>query len=466
MNWFGPITRLLLATCILACHATAQTDPDESLPAIYRSVSATSNVPSADYPRLYADGRATFRIRFPSARSVQLDGGQGLGKGPFPMTKDAEGVWSVTIPPATVGFHYYWFSVDGVAINDPGSETYFGYSKETSGVEIPDPFFVSTLLISSPRPAFYDPQNGPHGKIEANWYFSRTTGKWRRCFVYTPPGYQDAANTKMRYPVLILQHGAGENETGWGKQGRMNFIMDNLVNAGKAKPMIVVMDNGYAEYAEKPKQSGGANSGAPYLRLPTRLEAFGSVVLHDLIPMIDNTYRTISDRDHRAMAGLSMGATETMAITLSHIDTFSYVGSFSGAQFSMSQRSPAPVPATGQPAAGGPGNPGTPGSLQSAGVVSKESTATPPRPVLPPFDPMTSYGDAFADAPSFNQKVHLLWFGAGTAEVQLNNALRTNVDKLRAHGINLVLYESPGTAHEWLTWRRDLNEFAPLLFRR
>jgi enterochelin esterase-like enzyme len=371
------------------------------------------------------------------------------------MSKDATGVWSVTIPPATVGFHYYWFSVDGVAINDPGSETYFGYNKETSGIEIPDPFFVSTLLISSPQPAFYDLQNGPHGRLEANWYLSKTTGKWRRCFVYTPPGYQDEANIKMRYPVLILQHGAGENETGWGRQGRMNFIMDNLINAGKAKPMIVVMDNGYAEYAHKPNQSVAPDPEAPYLRLPSGLEAFGSVVLHDLIPMIDSTYRTIADRDHRAMAGLSMGGLETMAITLSHSDTFSYIGSFSGAQFSMSQRPRAPAP----------DRPVT-GSLQAAGAVSKDSAAAPVRLVLPPFDPMTSYGEVFADAARFNHTVHLLWFGAGTAEVQLNNALRTNVEKLRAHGVNLVLYESPGTAHEWLTWRRDLNEFAPLLFQQ
>jgi enterochelin esterase-like enzyme len=426
LNVKGPIALLLLAACIPANHAAAQSDPDESLPAIYRSVPATSNVRSADYPRLYADGRATFRLRFPSAKSVQLNGGQGLGRVPFPMTQDADGVWSVTIPPAIVGFHYYWFSVDGVAIGDPGSETYFGYGKETSGIEIPDPFFVSTLLVSSPRPAFYDPQDGGHGRIEANWYFSKTTGKWRRCFVYTPPGYQDEARIKLRYPVLILQHGAGENETGWGKQGRMNFIMDNLINAGKAKPMIVVMDNGYARYAGKPVESAGAEARAPYLRPPAELEAFEPVVLHELIPMIDSTYRTIPDRDHRAMAGLSMGARETMAITLSHLDTFSYIGSFS-------------------PPAAAPASPDARGTGSS---------------------PMTFYGDAFADAARFNQKVHLLWFGAGTAEVELNNALRATVDKLRAHGIHLVLYESPGTAHEWLTWRRDLNEFAPLLFQQ
>ena len=417
----GTVILVFFAAWAPGWQARAAGDQDEGLPAIYRSVPASSNVPAADYPRRYADGRATFRILIPAASNVQLAGGQGLGQAPFPMTKDANGMWSVTIPPATVGFHYYWFIVDGMTINDPGSETYFGYGKETSGIEIPDPFFVSTLLISSPRPAFYDPQDGPHGTLGANWYFSRTTGKWRRCFVYTPPGYDNEANARTRYPVLILQHGAGEDETGWGKQGRVNFIMDNLINAGKAKPMIVVMDNGYAAYALQPAETQGKAPHDPYLDLPPGLDAFGAVVLDELIPMIDASYRTLPDRDHRALAGLSMGGMETMAIALGHLDRFSYIGSFSGAQFVIAQ--------------------------------------------LPPFDPLTSYGHVFADAARFNGKVSLLWFGAGTAEVQFNEALRSGVGKLRDHGIRLVLYESPGTAHEWLTWRRDLNEFAPLLFR-
>lgn len=414
---------------------------DAALPAIYRSAPASSNVPGADYPRLYADGRASFRIKFPSATSVQLAGGAGLGRQPFPMTRDADGVWSVTIPPATVGFHYYWFIVDGTRVNDPGSQTFLGYGMPTSGIEIPDPFFVSTLLISSPRPAFYDPQQGAHGRVEENWYFSRATQRWRRCFVYTPPGYGDAENAQTRYPVLILQHGAGEDETGWGRQGRVNFILDNLINAGKALPMIVVMDNDYAAPALPPGTVPAAGavtapqSQDPYLRLPPGLDAFGPVVLDELIPLVDAGYRTVADREHRAIAGLSLGGLEAMAVGLGHLDAFAYIGSFSGAQFVIAAH---PAPAD-RPA---------PLGLR-----------------LPPFDAATAYGKVFADATKFNAKVHLLWFGAGTAEVDFNQSLRAAAEQLRARGIRFTLYESPGTAHEWLTWRRDLEEFAPLLFR-
>jgi len=419
----------LVAQCFAADRA------DEALPDIYRSVPASSNVPGAQYPRLYADGRASFRLEFPSAKVVQLAGGQGLGREPFAMSRDSDGVWSVTIPPATVGFHYYWFIVDGTPVNDPGSETYFGYGKPTSGIEVPDPFFVSSLLISSPRPAFYDPQDGAHGRLEANWYFSRITGRWRRCFVYTPPGYGDAANAHTRYPVLLLQHGAGEDETGWGKQGRVNFIMDKLIDAGTAQPMIVVMDNDYATFASTPGTAPASPPDDPYFRMPPALDAFEPVVLDELIPMIDAGYRTIADRDHRAVAGLSLGGLEAMAVALGHLDEFAYIGSFSGAQFVIAAHPPAPG-------------------------------ASPPLGFrLPPFDPATSYGKVFANAAEFNARVHLLWFGAGTAEVDFNATLRSAARQLRAHGIRFTLYESPGTAHEWLTWRRDLEEFAPLLFR-
>jgi enterochelin esterase family protein len=410
-------------------------DADDALPAIYRSVPASTNVPEAQSPRVYADGRVTFRLKFPSATTVQVAGGAGLGRTPFPMSQDSDGAWSVTIPPVTVGFHYYWFTVDGTPVNDPGSETFFGYGKPTSGIEVPDPFFVSTLLISSPRPAFYDPQDGAHGRIDANWYFSRATGRWRRCFVYTPPGYGDPANAQTRYPLLVLQHGAGEDETGWGKQGRVNFIMDKLIDAGKAQPMLVVMDNDYGTFAPAVGAVPAQQPQDPYLRLPPGLDAFGTIVLDEVIPLVDAGYRTIADRDHRAIAGLSLGGVEAMAVGLGHLDVFGSVGSFSGAQFVIAAH---PPPAGGSPPLG----------LR-----------------LPPFDPTTSYGGVFADAPGFNAKVHVLWFGAGTAEVDFNATLRAAARQLRAHGIRLTVYESPGTAHEWLTWRRDLAEFAPLLFR-
>lgn len=423
---------------------------NESLPGASQAVPAATNVPSAEYPRVYADGRVIFQLRMPSAQSVQLEGGQGLCRGRIPMIKDAEGVWNLTIGPSATGFHYYWFNVDGVAMNDPGSETFFGYGKETSGIEIPDPMSIDTDLPNVPinpvRPTFYAPHDGPQGQLEEHWYLAKTTGNWRRCFVYTPAGYNEAANSNTRYPVLYLQHGAGEDETGWGRQGCVNFILDNLINpppvrglfamfggpAGpKAKPMIIVMDNDYATYT---KQVSGSENHDPSSRyLSPGIDAFGSVVIDDLIPMIDRTYRTIGDRDHRAMAGLSLGAMETMAVALTHLDTFSYVGAFSLPFF------------------------GT--------IPPRPPSAQTSRPAPPPFDPKAAYEGVFADAASFNQRVRLLWFGAGTAEVQLNDALRENVAKLTAQGLKPVLYQSLGTAHEWLTWRRCLNEFAPQLFQ-
>lgn len=411
---------------------------NESAPGALQAVPAVTNVPSAEYPRVYADGRVTFRVHLPEVKAVRLEGGQGLCPSPVPMSKDADGNWSVTLAPTVMGFHYYWFNVDGTIMNDPGSETFFGYNKETSGIEIPDPQQISSDLVTAPVIPFYAPHPGAHGQLQENWYESKVTGKWRRCIVYTPPGYQDAANAETRYPVLYLQHGAGEDETGWSRQGGVNFIMDNSIlgntssffaafmgGVPKAKEMIVVMDNGCATYATPGSEERDPSE--KYLR--PGLEAFGAVMVQELIPMADRTYRTIADRDHRAMAGLSMGGIQTMAVALTHLDLFSQIGTFSGAQF-MPPRSASP----------------------------RSSTA-------PPFDLGTSYGGVFADAASFNSKVRLLWMGAGTAELALSASLRDNVGKLRAANIKVTEYQSPGTAHEWQTWRLCLNKFAPLLFQ-
>jgi len=415
---------------------------NESLPGAAQAVPATTTVPSAEYPRVYADGRVIFQVHLPFAKAVQLEGGQGLCPAPVPMTRDAEGNWTVTLAPTVMGFHYYWFNVDGTKVNDPGSETFFGYNKETSGIEIPDPQQISSDLVTAPVVPFYAPHKGsPQGQLHEHWYESEVTGKWRRCIVYTPPGYHDAANAGTRYPVLYLQHGAGEDETGWSRQGGVSFIMDNAIHgnsssffaasAPKAKEMIVVMDNGYAAYKDGagPESRDPSESYVPAF-IRGSVEAFGAVLIKELIPMIDLTYRTIADHDHRAMAGLSMGGMQTMAIALTHLDMFSYIGTFSGAQFL------APPP-----------------SAQSAGQTT------------PPFDPKTSYGGVFADAAAFNGKVRLLWMGAGTAELSLNESLLENVKKLQAGNIKMVQFHSPGTAHEWQTWRICLNKFAPLLFQ-
>jgi enterochelin esterase-like enzyme len=282
--------------------------------------------------------------------------------------------------------------VDGVNVNDPASYSYFGWARETSGIEVPDAGVD-----------FYAVKDVPHGAVRAQWYQSKITGKWRKAHVYTPPDYDRKSRT--RYPVLYLQHGAGENERGWVEQGRANFILDNLIAAGKARPMILVVDTGYASFA-------GTNVGT---NRTAATAAFEDVMLKELIPMIDATFRTKSGRESRAMAGLSMGSGQTLNITLKHLDKFAWIGAMSG----------------------------------------------PPR---QGFDVATSYDGAFRDAAAFNKKVKLLWLGAGTAEERFHTSTVAIHEALDRASIRNVFYSSPGTDHEWQTWRRSLHDFAPRLF--
>jgi enterochelin esterase family protein len=311
------------------------------------------------------------------------------------MTKDDKGVWSVTLPPVVPGFHYYWFLVDGVAVNDPGSETFFGWGRQTSGIDVPEP-----------GAEYYEARDVPHGEVRLRLYQSKVTGQWRRAYVYTPPDYD--SNQRTRYPVLYLQHGAGENATSWTKQGRANLILDNLIASGKAKPMIVVMDTGYAfKPGATPVQGPTGNPAIP--------NAFEDVVVTDLIPAIDAHYRTLATRDSRAMAGLSMGGAQTLQITSNHLELFAWIGSFS-----------APIRN---------------------------------------FDPKASMNGALIDPAAFNKRVRLLWLGAGTAEETMYKAGAQVHAALDSAGIKHVFYESAGTSHEWQTWRRSLNDFVPRLFR-
>ena len=381
------MTRILLLTGLVSILASLRAEP----------IIPSSNLSGAKLPRIESDLRVTFRLKAPHAKQVKLDGGSGLIKEPTEMARAEDGTWSITTPPVVPGFHYYWFTVDGLRVNDLGSQTFFGWARDTSGIEIPEAGVD-----------FYDPAPDiSRGEIRERWYFSKLTGQWRRAHVYTPAGYDH--DTRTRYPVLYLQHGAGENERGWVEQGRANFIMDRLIAAEKARPMILVVDTGYASYAS-------TNAPSTFRRSTGPTRAFEEVILTELIPMIDSTYRTQPDRLHRAMAGLSMGAGQTLTITLRHLDQFAWIGAMSGA----------------------------------------------PREI---FDANTSYEGAFRDAATFNQKVKLLWIGAGTAEERFHaNALSMH-HNLTQGGINTVFYSSPGTAHEWQTWRRSLHDFAPRLFR-
>lgn len=370
---------------------------------------AFTNVWDAQYPRVDSGGRVEIRVKAPDATKVKLN----FWSGPkLDMEKQPDGVWTVTTPPLVPGLHYYTIIIDGAEVSDPNSHAFFGGGKDTSMVEVPES-----------GSTYYLPEDVPHGQVREIWYNSKVTGGWRHALVYLPAGY-DVQTTK-RYPVLYLQHGAGEDESGWIRQGHANFILDNLIASGNSKPMILVMAYGYARRAGQPAPDlSGKPFGSPEMMkaMQEMALAFEDDMTEALIPFIDSNFRTIPDRDHRAMAGLSMGGMQTFQVTFDHLDLFSYIGGFSGAA----------------------------GAL----VLGNQK-----------LDPKTAFHGALADPADFAKRVHLLWLGVGTEEPE---RMRTGIQRLHASleeaNIPHVFYESPGTAHEWQTWRRDLKDFAPRLF--
>lgn len=358
---------------------------------------AISNVPGNEYPKVSDDMRAIVRYTSKSAKKVQVQGGEGFAPQPVDMVNDGEGNWSVELKGLTPGFHYYWFLVDGVQVNDPASVAYFGYSRPTSGI-----------YAAYPGEDYMDAKDVPHGVVREQWYLSSVTGLWRRTYVYTPAGYDESTD---KYPVFYLLHGMGENERGWSLQGRMNFIMDNLIAEGKAVPMIVVMDCGYTDTMDP---ATGA------IKRSTDAGSLGEIYFKDIIPMVEKNYRAKSDRESRAMAGLSMGGFQTMNIALSNIDKFAYIGGFSAA-------------------------------LMMGGRQQ--------------VDLKTAYNGAFADPAAFNKKVKLLWLGAGSGEKMFVDAAVNMGKQLSDMGVKVQLYVSDNTFHEWHTWSRCLKEFAPKLFK-
>ncbi len=355
-------------------------------------------------PLVHPDGRVTFRLKAPHAQKVRVEplngqpennGYNGLGKAAYEMTRDQDGIWTVTTPPVVPGLHSYWLVVDGVRLNDTASKTYGSTKMQVCGVE-----------VAEPGVDFYDIKEVPHGQVRMQWYYSKVTNAWRRALIYTPPDYD--THPEQRYPVLILRHGGGEDETGWVEQGRANFILDNLISDGKARPMIVVMDWGQAPTPDQPIH-------IPSTPPPPEI---GLVTVNELIPMVDAAFRTIPDRAARAMAGLSMGSVQTLYIGLANLGTFSYLGIFS--------RRP---------------------------MDKKE------------FNIQKSFDGVFTDPAAFNKKVKLFWWGAGTAEEGIYNATKANLAELAAAGIQSVFVAFPGTSHEWQTWRKSLYDFAPRLFQ-
>ena len=364
------------------------------------------------YPAVNSERRVRARILAPQAQSVLLD----LGGVKYPLAKGEDGAWVGVSQPQDEGFHYYQINIDGAQVPDPNSLFFYGAGRWGSGIEIP-----------AQDQDFYALKHVPHGQLREVLYFSKTSNSTRHCFVYTPPDYDKDPN--QRFPVLYLQHGMGENETGWANQGHANLILDNLIAEAKAKSFIIVMENGGGGGGRggppPPSRAPADATNAPSARGPGARGALGGgfnfgafehVLLDDLIPHIDGQYRTIADQSHRAMAGLSVGGMQTKTITLAHLDTFSHIGIFSG------------------------------GSIGTNDI---------------------------SNLAAFKQQVKVVFVSYGSRELGGNRTGRggfggdpkANTQALKEAGVNSHFYVSPETAHEWQSWRRGLYQFAPLLFQ-
>jgi enterochelin esterase-like enzyme len=407
------ITLLVCISALSAPFCVAQTNEpaNDWMPSAW-------NQPNQQYPQVNSQGYARFRIMASAAQRVSVN------LGGVTLTKDEDGAWvGATRQPLEEGFHYYHLTIDGAVVNDPGTLCFYGSSRLENGIEVP-----------AHDQDFYALKDVPHGHILQDRYYSRTANGWRRIFVYTPPNYDKNPNT--RYGVLYLQHGGGEDETGWPLQGKTDLIMDNLIAEGKAKPLIIVMESssvggggarGGARGGGAPgaapaggpnpapgAATGGRGGGRGGVANMDFTSGFGRLLTEDLIPFIEANYRTLPDQAHRAMAGLSMGGMATRQITLANLDKFSHIGIFSGGSISMED-------------------------------VDK--------------------------APGFKDKVKVVFVGYGS--IELTNRVgggvggdpKVNAEALKQAGINSVFYVSPNTRHEWLSWRRSLHEFAPLLFK-
>lgn len=408
-TFFSFVTMVTLVTILAAVPVTAQDQPDSDFK------TAATTIRGQEYPKVDSQRRVQFRIDAPEVQSIRVLGTE--------LTKDENGVFTGITAPQDPGFHYYQLTVDGFNVADPMSETFFGANNVRSGIEIPDAGVD-----------FYDFKDVPHGVIRSQWYTAPSSGDIRHAYIYTPPGYDE--NTDTQYPVLYLQHGMGEDRRAWANQGRTNFILDNLIAEGKAVPMIVVIEDGNIATGPSPtdrpptgavsttyentsteaaggfggggQRPAGGRRGGMSFNMP-----FTSDIITDVIPFVDANYRTIADRRHRAMSGLSLGGTQTYTITQENMDTFANIGVFS-----------APF-----------GFPGV----------------------------ETGYNGLLAKPEEFAAEIDVFFISMGSKEgVGTGRGIH---EQLEAAGVKHVYYESPGTGHEFQTWRRSLREFMPLLFQ-
>jgi enterochelin esterase family protein len=414
----------LMALASLTAVAQNPTVPSVTENVVEDFKPASTNQDNKQFPMVNSQRMVRAQITAPQASFVGLD----IAGKIYAMTKDENGVWTGTSAPQDEGFHYYQLNIDGASVPDPGSKYYYGASRWGSGIDVP-----------AADEDFYTVKNVPQGSINEVYYWSSVTESMRHGYIYLPAEYY--ANPDKKFPVLYLQHGMGENETGWSAQGKTGIIMDNLIAEGKAVPFIIFMDNGLnaRRPGEQPmgfggprpggarpqgapqggpRPQGGAQgqrprmSGADFAKMARRMGgAFEEVLIKDIIPMVEKNYRVIADTEHRAMAGLSMGGMQTHAITLANPTTFAYVGMFSSGSFNV---------------------------------------------------------DELKDANDFKKTNKVLFMSAGGKETRMaegDNSVGKAAESLKAIGINAHSYVSPGTAHEWQTWRRSLYQFAQLIFK-
>lgn len=345
--------------------------------------------PAVQSPEVHPDRTVTFRLMAPKAAEVQLTGD--VVKAPQPLERDAKGVWSLTLGPLRPDLYSYRFSVDGAPVIDPGNQAR------------PATMFA----VPADGPAPYDLRPVAHGELHERWYTSKSLDTVRRVFIYTPPGYERAANT--RYPVLYLLHGAGSDESSWSESGRVNLILDNLIADGKLKPLVVVMPYGYAYPPTSPLAAGPD-------AMKRQRAGFSHDLIDDVIPLVQAGYRVHTDRDHRAIAGLSLGGAQALGIGLSHPELFSRVAGLSPA-----------LGAVTSPEAGG-----------------------------------LDFKELLADTKKVNGEFKLVWVGCGTDDT-LFKSVQAFSQMLTSTGVKHTFRESDG-AHTWLNWRRYLAEVAPQLF--
>jgi len=345
---------------------------------------AETNVRSANYPQILPDGHAVFRLKAPEVQKVQLD----LGK-KYDMVKNNEGVWEVTTDSLSEGIHYYSMIIDGVAVSDPSSETFYGMGRMASGFEVP---FKGD--------SYYEEKDVPHGDIRIKRYYSKVTNSWRNFYMYTPPGYDENFNSK--FPVLYIMHGGGEDQRGWATQGKTDLILDNLIAAKKAVPMIVIMVDG-----NFPLNGFGEES----------LRVFEKEIKQSIIPFVEKNYRVKNEAQYRALAGLSMGGIQTLYTGVRNTDMFSYLGVFSSGWF----------------------------------ATQKDLT-----------DPQYEYWGKNAD--KINSNLKSFWISQGGKEdIAWQNCqiMRSRLDEMK---IKYSYSEYPG-GHTWPVWRNNIFNFAQILFK-